>query len=207
MGWVNEILSFGVSVGNSETGHGSLFVRELARILRCLNAYVKDEVKREVHVGRRHEDTDDFVIGADTRRLELAAVFTRVRDRFINAVNEDAQRRNAEKFAQAMGQTLDIPKELPLMDFVDIVGERFKLTERENELLREEVVDEMIQARVQKPTAFTIAQGFTAAAKRLGDGQMDRRQEIEAIGWQIIEDPTNTLIKAAQDALKGARRN
>lgn len=203
--WVNEVLSFGVAVTNSETGHGALAVREMTKVLRCLNDYVKNEVSRTRHVGKRQDETDDFEIAGDTQRLELAAVFARVRDRFIAAVNETAQKTKAETFAKAMGTTLELPEALPMMEFINVVGERFKLSERESELLQEEVTHELIETGRTKPSAFSVAQGFTAMAKRLGEGQQDRRQEIESIGWQIVADPTTHLIKAAQDAVKARK--
>lgn len=203
LAWVNEVLSFGVAVTNSETGHGSLAVRQFSRILRCLNAFVKDETHRTVHVGRKQQqdEGDTFTIGADTKRLEAAAQFARVRDRFVDAVSEQRQRVMAGKFADAMGMTLDLPPELPLLTFVDHVGERFDLSDKEREILREEVTHELLTTQRVIPSAFNIAQGFTAAAKRY-EHDYQRKQELETIGWQIVEDPTATLVKAAQEAVK-----
>ncbi len=206
LAWVNEVLSFGVAITNSETGHGSLAVRQFARVLRCLNAFVKDETHRTVHVGRKHEDTDSFVMQEDTKRLGAAAQFALVRDRFIDAVSESKERNMAEKFAAAMGQPLELPEALPVLTFIDSVGDRFELSDREKELLQEEVTHEMIVTQRVKPTAFSIAQGFTAAAQRLPEGGFHRKQEIETMGWQIIDNPTATLVKAAQDAVKRAAK-
>lgn len=202
LAWVNEVLSFGVAVSNSETGHGSLAVRQFSRILRCLNAYVKDETHRTVHVGRKQQaDEDGFLIGNDTRRLEAAAQFARVRDRFLDAVSEQKQKLMAGKFAEAMGTTLDLPPEVPLLQFVSNVGARFDLSDRERDLLQEEFAHEMVQAGRTQPSAFTVAQAFTALAKRADT--FTRKQEIECVGWQIVQDPTAALVQAAKDAVKG----
>lgn len=202
LAWVNEVLSFGVSITNSETGHGALAVRQFSRILRCLNAFVKDETHRTVHVGKRQEEGEAFLVGADTRRLDHALTFAKVRDRFLDAVSEQKQRQMATTFAKAMGTELPLPPAVPLFTFVDVLGERFALTEKETALLQAEVTAELIATQRHTPSAFSIAQGFTAMAKSADDFQ--RKQEIETMGWQIVEDPTTTLLAAVTEATKAA---
>lgn len=205
MAWVDEVLSFGVAITNSETGHGSLAVRQFSRVLRCLNAFVKDETHRTRHVGRKQGTEDEVtIVGADTRRLEAAAQFARVRDRFVEAVSDERMQQMAGKFAAAMGEPLALPPEVPLLTFVDHVGMRFDLSDRERELLQQEVTAELITVQQRTPSAFNIAQGFTAMAKQANDFQ--RKQEIETFGWQIIDDPTATLVQAAKDAAKEASK-
>lgn len=200
--WVNEVLSFGVAVTNSETGHGALAVREMSRILRCLNNYIKNDTTRTRHVGGKKEETDGIIIGADTRRLELAAIYARVRDTFIAAVGDGKQKQIANMFADAMASGDVVPADVPVMEFVDIIGKRFEFSDDEREILQREVTDEMIVTGQRAPNRFTIAQGVTAMAKLLPDGGFKRKQEIETIGWRILEDTTSLLVKAADRATR-----
>ena len=205
LAWVNEVLSFGVEVTNSETGHGSLAVRQFSRVLRCLNAYVRDEQHRTVHVGRKQtKDADTFLVSAETQRLEAAVQFGRVKDRFIDAVSATRQTHMAKAFANAMGHVLELPPEVPALRFIDAVGLTFEMTDREREVLQDEFVSELTVTNATHPSAFNVAQAMTATAQRVET--FTRRQEVEAIGWRIIEDPTATLVKAAQDAVKATAK-
>lgn len=197
--WVNEVMSFGVAVSNSETGHGSLQVRQSARVVQCLNDYVKDEVQRTRHAGKKHEEQDGVLLAADTRRLEAALTFNKVRDYFVAAVGEQKQLLLANRFAEAIGAPVAIPDDIPMLEFVDLVGQSFELSDAEREILQDEVVQEMGERGQRAPTRFTIAQGMTAAAKRADKG-FDRKQQLEEIGWRIIDDPTTMLVKAAAKA-------
>lgn len=201
MAWVNEVLSFGVEVTNSETGHGSLAVRQFSRVLRCLNAYVRDEQHRTVHVGRKQATGDDtFLVSAETQRLEAAVQFGRVRDRFIEAVSAPRQLQMAKAFGEAMGHVVELPPEVHALRFIDAVGLTFEMTDRERDILQDEFVSEMQVTHVERPSAFSVAQAVTATARRVET--VARRQEIEAIGWRIIEDPSAALLNAAKEAVK-----
>lgn len=207
--WVNEVLSSGAMVSNSETGHGALSVTPISRIAKCLNDYVVTQVLRVAHVGGRKKADDEFgsTEGADTRRLEASAQFARVRDRFIDAVSETTQKRVVDTIAKANGEVLQLPESVSLLTFVDNVGARFDLSEREREILADEVVHEQVESG-RPLTRFTIGQGMTALARRVGSGEkdlsggQDRRLELEQNGWRILEDPTVKLMEAAKAAAK-----
>jgi hypothetical protein len=105
--------------------------------------------------------------------------------------------------AEAAGQPLALA--VPLFDFVQNVGRKFDLSEREKVLLNEEFTMEMGRTAVTVPTRWTLSQAFTAAARRMGEGedQFDRKVEMEELGWKVMGNATTALLEAA--AL--ARRN
>ena len=58
-------------------------------------------------------------------------------------------------------------------------------------------------------TRWTLAQGMTATARRIGAGQggapgdFDRQVELEQTGWTVLTDATAALVKAATGATRG----
>jgi hypothetical protein len=164
--WVNEILSFGLNLTNSETGFAALLAEAFAEIARCLNGYVVSERARAVHIGGNKQDG---FLSDETKRLEDAAVFMRVRDKAVEIFGPESQLRTAKAIEAGLDSVLDLPKEVPLFSFVDGVGLNFDLTETEREILKEEVMHDVAVQGRPGVSQFAIAQGMTALARRVGE--------------------------------------
>lgn len=197
--WVNERVAFGVALRNSETGHSALDVDPFSMILRCLNGLIVAESLGVRHVGRRHEE--DAILAADTRRLDDAATFLKVRDRIRETFSEEAAARVATAIEGAAAEPLALGAGQPMMEFVGNVGRRYDLGEQELDILREEVAHE---TAARPLTKWALAQGMTATARRIGDEGNDfsRRTELERAGWALLNDSTAALAKAATAAVE-----
>jgi hypothetical protein len=195
---VGEIVSYGAMVRNSETGHSSLAVEPFAEIIRCLNGLIVAEAMRVYHTGRKQEETEDWLSG-EARRLDDAAIFLKVRDRFVQATNEMMAQRIATTLVGATAP-ITTPFEVPLLEFVSNVGVTFKLNKKEVGILQEEVVNEL-RVTGAPVSRFAISQGLTATARRIGDNDRDflRRADLERIGWRVLEDPVEKLLKAGRE--------
>jgi len=92
---------------------------------------------------------------------------------------------------------VEIPEEIKLFDFVGSLGAGFDLTEREQEVLRDETVREV--SVTGRRTAFTVSQALTATARELG-GEVgaDRKAEIERFGFRVLENPVEKLVAIAE---------
>lgn len=195
--FVNEAIAFGVSIRNSETGNAAFSVAPFFEIVRCINGYVTVERLRVAHLGGRTEAEEEFM-AAETKRLDDAALFMKAADRLVASFADAQIRASTEKILVAQDETMEIPAEIPMMNFVTGVGRTFDFTEAETEILRDEFVRELPKSGSDGvPSKWTLAQALTATGRRLSDGgddKFDRREEIEEIGFKVLGDPVTKLI-------------
>jgi hypothetical protein len=192
----HEMVSQGLALRNSETGHAALSVSPLIEVMRCVNMLVVTEVKRVAHLGRRQEADEDW-LNADTKRLDDAATFLKVRDKVIEIFSPETMERATVKLLEANGTPLPIPTAMPVMEFVGNIGGAFKLNEAETDLLREEFVQE--RATTGNTNVFTLSQAVTATARRLkDDDHFERGVELETLGWRLLDEPVSKLLKAGK---------
>jgi hypothetical protein len=168
-----------------------------AQILKCLNGMIVPAPKREIHVGREKEDG---FVGDDTKRLEDAVIFARIRDRLIEAASPNRLVETAYRINEGQQVPLVLPPELPMFEFLGGVAELHDLSASETEIFKEEVVGDL--GRSQYPAGlnrFAVAQGLTALARRMGEGgDFERRVELERTGWQVLTSDAEALVKAAK---------
>lgn len=200
--FVNEIVRMGVYLRNSETGFASLDVSGLIEILKCLNGLIMPASTKQRHVGgKRNGNGDEGMqfLSAQTQRLDNAAIFSRVRDTAIAALDEQAQVGYAEKIITAKATIVE--PEIPMFEFIGRIGDTLELTEGEADVLKEEVVrSNVIEGGF---TQFSLSQGVTALARQTES--YDRRVELERAGWEIVTQDTTKLLAAGRAATK--RRN
>lgn len=189
---LEEIVSFGFALCNSETGHSAIRVQPSVNIKRCTNVLRVSDMYRVMHLGGRNEEEENF-FRTDTRRLDDASTFLKVRDRIIQILGEDEVAKVAQHIATGRGTPLELPEELPVMEFVSNVGKRFDLTESEVSILQDEFVSEV--GATGDRTKWSLSQAFTATARKLGKENPDRRAELEEVGWQVLGDPISKLLR------------
>src|SRR5574341_161837 len=196
MAQVGEVVSFGVAIRNSETGHAALGVYPTIQVLRCRNGMVITETLRVAHLGGRSEAEEEF-LASETRRLDDAATFLKVRDRVIEIFAERTFERAAAQLAAAAG--VPLPTEQPVLEFVENVGRRFDLAEAELGILKDEFLHEVAQTGA--PTQWSVSQAVTATARRMQEegGSFERRHELEQVGWRILAAPIDRLLKAGRN--------
>lgn len=195
---IGEIIRMGVYLRNSETGFASLDVSGTIEIKKCHNGLIAPAATRVRHVQSKRnggEDELDF-LSAQTQRLDNAAIFSRVRDTAVAALDENAQSQYAARILSAKATIIN--PEAPMFEFIGRIGERFELTETEQEVLKEEVVrSNMIEGNF---TQFSLSQGMTATARQLDN--YDRRVELERAGWEIVSNDTKKLLEAGKQSAK-----
>ncbi len=199
-----EAIAFGASLSNSETGHGAVNLDPYFHVRHCLNAIIVDyygeggkqirENLRTIHIGGKQTEGD--IYAADTRALDNAAVFLKVRDRMGSFFSGETKQRAARVLLNGMATKIELPEEIGQFTFIENVAGTFDLSETEQNILREEVLNEL-QVTRNPLTPWAISQGLTAMARRIGTGDMERKQEIERLGWRVLDDPVEKLVKAA----------
>ncbi len=193
---LNEPVSMGFYLRNSETGFASLDVAAFMEILKCLNGMIGQARTQVRHVGARKqadESGDLSFLSAQTMRLDNAAIFSRVTDTVRASLDETHQLAALRGIATAKAEIITLPEKVPAFEFIGNVGKSLGLTERELDVLQEETV----RSRVEEGgfTKFSIAQGVTALAR---ESNGDRRAELERAGWNIITQDTQRLLAAGR---------
>lgn len=205
--YTGEVVAFGVSLRNSETGHGAVSVEVFAVVVRCVNGIVVDEPLRMTHVGRKNEANDFSWLSAETRRLTDAADILKIRDKIRAGFSDDNREKVARAIAKAAGTPVAEIEGGGFLSFVQNVGKRYDLSKAELEVLQEETVTELVNRPDNKMnarlgaegTAWNASQAMTATARRIGDGgDFERRVELERVGWKIISDPLEALLRAGK---------
>ncbi|MBA3645318.1 MAG: hypothetical protein H0W63_04000 [Gemmatimonadaceae bacterium] len=199
--FVGEVVRMGVYLRNSETGFASLDVSGLIEILKCLNGLICPAATKVRHIGgKRGADEDGLnFLSSQTQRLDNAAIFSRVRDTVIAALNEEAQVKYAESIITAKATVIE--PEVPTFEFIDRIGATLQLTDAENEVLKEEVAySNVVEGGF---TQFSLSQGVTALARQATN--YDRRTELERAGWQIITGDTGKLLAAGRATARNSR--
>lgn len=201
--FTDEIIRAGFSIRNSETGFATLDVSAFLEILKCLNGMIVPANVKARHVGGKR-DVDETGFGWEseqTQRLDNAAVFSRVRDAVLATLDEQVMGRNAARVLEAKATIITLPE--PLFEFVGRVGERDGLSDDEIEVLREETHRATIEEG--GTTRFAMAQGWTAAAKRVKS--FDRRTDFERTGFTWLTDDTTRLLAAGKPDKKKVATN
>lgn len=194
-----EVMSHGVYIRNSETGHASYAIEPFARILACLNGMIMSQTFRAIHVGR---DKEDGEVSAQTQRLEDAAVFARSRDRFREVTDEARLLESGITVINGMNTALFEKNDVPVFEIAERVGMAMRLTSREQDVLQQELLNDLLLNTGNAPvvTRFNVSQALTATARIGYDDDQDdeRRTELQRLGWQVLTDPVEKILKAGE---------
>lgn len=205
---MEEIVSFGGALRNSETGHGAFKLGPAVNIKRCVNVLVHTDKMRIVHLGGRSSEEEGF-FRRSTMVLDDAATFAKIEDRTIQIFSRENTEKIARTIAEEAGKPFVIPEEVHYIEFIGNVGKQLKMAEEEIHTFKNEFVSEAANTgRVLDPTSemaptrWTVSQAMTAAARKLDEQgrftDFDRREEMETLGWEILTTPTSRLLKAAR---------
>lgn len=124
-----DVVQSGIVISNSEVGAGSLQVVPMVFRLVCLNGMIAaDYGQRRYHVGRRAEGDSEsaFELFSDvTKRLDDAALWSKVRDTVRGVLKADVLTRIVERMREATEQRL----EGSIEQIVEVTAQRFAYSE------------------------------------------------------------------------------
>lgn len=181
---VGDAVQAGFVVSNSEVGLGSLRVEPLVYRLVCKNGLIcKDYAQKKYHVGRQVEESEDaaYEIYSDaTLRQDDKAFFMKVQDTVRCAADEAKFQLTVER----MRETMHIPLEHEPMKEVELLADRFMLTQGE----RGDVLRQLFIGKDN--SRYGLMNAVTAASKLCKD--YERATELERIGGEILAMPIPT---------------
>lgn len=184
-----DIVQAGVVITNSEVGQGTLSVQPLLYRLVCRNGLIAwDRSLRKTHVGRAQGAEDDgvTVYRDDTLRADDKAFFLKVRDVVQAAVSETTFRQMAQK----MQKTLHIPLIGDPVKTVEVLANRYDLTDTERSGVLRHLITE------GDLSGYGLVNAVTHFSQEVED--YDRATDFEVLGGKLIELPTEEWKGLAQ---------
>ena len=177
---VNDVVQAGFVISNSEVGLGHLTVEPLIYRLVCKNGMIcKDFSQKKRHVGRQVESSDSAyeLYSDETLAQDDKAFFMKVQDTVRCAADEARFMLTVSKMQEAMR----IPLEHQPMQEVELLADRFSLTENEcGDIFRQLFLS-------GSSTRYDLLNAVTAAAQNAAD--YERATELERIGGEILAMP------------------
>lgn len=173
---VGDPVQAGVTISNSEVGHGAVNVSPLVYRLRCLNGMIAADSFRAYHVGRAVEDTE-ALWADDTRKADDRAILLKVRDMVRAAVDETKFRARVDLMSGLAGQRITGNPER----VVEVLAAKVRASETEK--------GGILRALIEGAdlSAWGLLNAVTAQAHEATS--YDRAVELEATGGALLELP------------------
>jgi len=189
---VRHAVAAGVSLRNSEVGHGAVALEFFLEILVCSNLAMMTKALRKYHIGRRAGELEgdgiEEFLSNETRRLDDRAFWSKFSDVLTGAFNQQTFDRLIAKAQDAA----DTPITATIPDIVEITARKFTLTETE----KSSVLTHLSAGG--DLSQWGLSNAITRASQDAD--QYERATELERIGGEIIELPKHefaALQKAA----------
>jgi len=168
-----DVVSAGIIISNSETGHGSLSIKPLIYRLVCSNgAIVDDYAMRKYHAGRV-EEMSQIEFSNETINAEDKAFWLKVRDLVKFSLSEVT----FEKIVNSMRESTERKIENP-DKAIELATKKYSFNEAENS----DILKHLIQGG--DLTSWGLGNAVTRMAQDVNS--YDRSTELEAIGYQIM---------------------
>lgn len=172
-GQVNDLVSAGIEVRNSDVGRGAFAIVPRLKVLVCTNGLtVTKDARRSVHVGgRQDEGVVDW--SDETMRRRLAVVESETTDAVRLFLTADYLDKVVGEIRGLSTATLDKPT-----DTVVEVARKLRYTEVE----QQSILDAFVKGGDLTP--FGVAQAFTWCAQQ---ADVTRGAEMEDDAWRAME--------------------
>lgn len=175
---VGDVVSAGIVISNSETGHGSLSVKPLIYRLVCRNGAIADDyAMRKYHVGRA-EEMAQIEFSNETLSADDKAFWLKVRD----LVKFSLSQATFDKIVDSMRESTTRKIENPTKA-IELIGKKFTLTQDETD----NVLSHLITGG--DLTSWGLGNAVTRMAQDVPS--YDRSTELESIGFSVMMNSWN----------------
>jgi len=173
-----DVVSAGVLITNSETGHGSLSVKPLVYRLVCSNGMVADDfAMRKYHAGK-HTEMEQIEFSNETIKADDKAFWLKVRDLVKFSLHETTFERVIESMRAATERKIEEPTKA-----IELITKKYSLGDAE----QKSVLTHLIQGG--DLTSWGLGNAVTRMAQDVPS--YDRSVELETIGYQILQQNWN----------------
>ena len=173
-----DVVSAGLIISNSETGHGSLSIKPLVYRLVCSNgAIANDYSMRKYHAGKA-TDMMQIEFSNETLKAEDKAFWLTVRDLVKFTLNETT----FDKIVQTMRESTEKPIQEP-SKAIELVTKKYAMSEFESGGVLENLI------KGGDLSSWGLGNAVTRMAQDVNS--YDRSTELEAIGFEIMQNNWN----------------
>jgi hypothetical protein len=102
-----EMVAYGLSLENSDFGNGALSIRAYLLRIWCSNLAITQEEMRQVHLGKRLDDS--VLYSQRTYQLDAETTVSALRDVVAAQLNADTLRRRMDAIRRANEHAVDVP--------------------------------------------------------------------------------------------------
>lgn len=173
-----DVVSSGIIISNSETGHGSLSVKPLVYRLVCSNgAIVDDFAMRKYHAGKA-TDMGQIEFSNETLRAEDKAFWLTVRDLVKYTLEETTFNKIVDSMRESTNKHIIMPEQA-----IELVTKKYSF----NEFEKDNVLAHLIKGG--DLTSWGLGNAVTRMAQDVNS--YDRSTDLESIGFQIMQQNWN----------------
>ena len=174
---VDDVVEAGIVISNSEVGHGSLRVEPFLLALVCINGMVASTAMRKYHVGRRADLEEEVyqLLSDKTRRLDDAALWSKVRDVVAGSFNEDIFNTLVDSAEAATEDKITAP----LPQVVELTAETYRLPDKTQASILENL------SRGGDFSKWGLVNAITASANTAD--LYEHATELERLGGKVLE--------------------
>lgn len=185
-----------VCIGNSETGHGSVFVEGGTFTDGCTNLAIFNAKMRRYHTGARAELSDEAyqLLSDETKRLTDAAIWNQARDLVVAAFDKARFDADVEKLLEATEQKIEDDP----IKVVERVAKRYSFTEFTKTGVLKRLVEGGDLSRYGLHSAIT--------RHSADEPDYDEATKLERLGGQIIELPKTDWKAIAEETVSLRRK-
>jgi hypothetical protein len=170
----NDPLLFGLQWSNSDFGVGGHELKLFVERLWCTNLATRENVLRQVHLGRRLPD--DISFSEKTYALDTAAVASAVSDLVEKNISREAVDAQARRIVAASETEIDEKRAKGLLD------EKLNKTESKA-ALSQFAQNPYVEQLPQRPTLWRLSNAVSWIAK---SADAERRVELQEVaGWLL----------------------
>ena len=168
---------FGLRISNSDFGDGALRLQSYSMQVVCLNGMTRDNMLRQVHLGRQLPD--DLSLSENTYRLDTETQASLISDIVGNSFNPKSIAKQAKIIQLASESDVDLHNEIKKLKSTSLFKSEIEDIER---VLISNKKSDGVQGDA---TLWKLSQAMTAVAR---DSESTRRQrEIEEISGKLFD--------------------
>ena len=197
---VGDAMAQGVSISNSETGHGSVSIAQIVWTLACLNGMQTANKNRTAHLTSSRADGDTWALLTDeSKRLDNRALSSKVADVTAAYSSREMFETVLEQFKKASGDIVEGGM-AAAQPAVETLGGILKLSKAETSSVLDGLMQTIQQDgyRGNPLSRATLVNAVTAAAH---SADADSVNDWQALGGNVLDLPHNQWQSVAQVAI------
>ena len=197
---VGDAMAQGVSISNSETGHGSVSIAQIVWTLACLNGMQTANKNRTAHLTSSRADGDTWALLTDeSKRLDNRALSSKVADVTAAYSSREMFETVLEQFKKASGDIVEGGM-AAAQPAVETLGGILKLSKAETSSVLDGLMQTIQQDgyRGNPLSRATLVNAVTAAAH---SADADSVNDWQALGGKVLDLPLNQWQSVAQVAI------